>query len=61
MRTAELLKILKEHGVYLIANGSRHDIYYSPTTQKKFAVGRHAKEIPVGTAKKILKDAGIGL
>lgn len=59
MRTAELLKILKQHGVYKIREGNNHAIYYSPLTNKKFAVSRHAKELPKGTASAILKQAGI--
>ena len=43
MKTSELLKILKQYGI----------------TGKTFSLSRHAKEIPTGTANKILKDAGI--
>lgn len=59
MRTTELLKLLKEHGIYKIREGKRHEIYYSPITNKSFPVGRHAREIPSGTLNSILKDAGL--
>ena len=59
MRTAELLKLLKKHGIYKVREGGRHEIYYSPITGKSFPVGRHAKEIPTGTLDSILKDAGL--
>lgn len=59
MRTAELLKLLKKHGIYNVRAGGRHEIYYSPITGKYFPVGRHAKEIPTGTLDSILKDAGL--
>ena len=59
MKTGELTKILKKNGCYLLRNGSNHDIWVSPITNKQFAVPRHKDEVKTGTAKKILKDAGI--
>jgi predicted RNA binding protein YcfA (HicA-like mRNA interferase family) len=60
MKTSELIRILKEHGCYLHEEGGNHSRYYSPITGKYFSVGRHgSKEVAVGTANRILKDAGI--
>lgn len=59
MKTSELNQILKISKCYLVRNGSRHDIWFSPVTGRQFAVPRHAKEIPTGTVNHILKDAGI--
>ncbi len=59
MKKSELLKLLKKHGCKFVAHGGRHDIYFSPLTQQQFPVGRHAKEIAPGTAKAILRQAGI--
>lgn len=59
MKTTELLKILKKNGCYLIRHGSNHDIWFSPITNKQFAVPRHKDEIKTGTLKSILRDAGI--
>lgn len=59
MKTSELLKILKQYGIYKIREGGNHTQYKSPITGKTFSLSRHAKEIPTGTANKILKDAGI--
>ena len=60
MTTAELVRLLKHHGCYLYDHGGRHDRWKSPETGKTFSVGRHAKEeVPKGTLKKILRDAGI--
>lgn len=50
MKTKELLKILKKHGVTFVRSGGNHDIYYSPLTNKKLKIWRHAKEVPTGTA-----------
>ena len=59
MKTSELIKILRKYGCFFIRHGSNHDIWYSPVTRDEFEVWRHAKEIPTGTANKILKKAGI--
>lgn len=59
MKTQELLKLLKKSNCELLRNGSRHDIWYSPATNKQFAVPRHKAEIPSGTLNNILKDAGL--
>ena len=59
MKTQELLKMLKKAGCKLERNGTRHDIWHSPITGKEFTVPRHKKEIPIGTLKNILKDAGL--
>lgn len=59
MKRSELLKILKKHGCKFVAHGGNHDTFYSPLTDKQFPVWRHAKDIPSGTVKAILKQAGI--
>ena len=60
MKTSELIRILKAAGCYVIRHGGKHDIWYSPITQKKIPLGRHGnKEVAKGTAESILKDAGI--
>ena len=59
MKHGELLKLFGKNGIKLIQHGKRHDIYYSPKTGKKFPVPRHTKEIAAGTAKSIMKDAGL--
>ena len=61
MKTQELLKILRKNKCYVIRNGSRHDIWYSEITGKQFAVPRLKVEVPNGTLKSILKEAGIKL
>lgn len=59
MKTSELLKLLKKNGCYMIRNGSNHDIWFSPTTNKQFAVPRHKTELKIKTLNNILKDAGL--
>ncbi|MCD8118290.1 MAG: type II toxin-antitoxin system HicA family toxin [Lachnospiraceae bacterium] len=59
MKTSELLKILKANDCYFLRHGSSHDIWLSKKTGKQFAVPRHKNEVKSGTAKNILRDAGI--
>lgn len=59
MKTNELLKLLRKNGACLDHHGTNHDIWYSPKTGKFFPVPRHKGEIAAGTAKSIMKDAGI--
>ena len=59
MKTQELIKLLRKNKCYILRNGSRHDIWYSEISQKQFAIPRHKTEIPIGTLKNILQDAGV--
>ena len=47
------------NNVVFVEHGRSHDKYLSKETGAIIIVPRHAKEIPKGTAEKILKDAGI--
>lgn len=59
MKTSELLKILKAHGIVFAKHGRNHDLYYSPVTGKLFPVPRHKGDVKQGTCDSILKQAGI--
>lgn len=60
MKISELKRILKENDCFLYREGSRHEIWISRKTGKKFQVPRHAaQEIPLGTLKSIKQSAGI--
>lgn len=60
MKTSELIKLLKKSGCRLVDHGKEHDKWFSPTTGRNFMVPRHGhKEIATGTAKHILRDAGL--
>ena len=62
MRYSELIKLLKEAGCEIYGEGKNHQKWYSPKTGKIFPVGRHkTEEVPRGTLRSILKDAGIDL
>lgn len=52
MKTKDLLKMLLDSGCTLVRHGANHDIWYSPTTGKRFPVPRHtSKEVASGTLK----------
>lgn len=60
MKSAELIKLLKEYGCEFVRHGKGdHQIWYSPITGKKFVVPHPKKETPLGTLKSIKKSAGI--
>ena len=60
MKTSELMKLLEKHGCRKIGQYNGHEKWYSPITGQTFPIPRHpAKEIPTGTANKILKCAGL--
>lgn len=60
MRYSELEKLLKKAGCIVFREGANHTIWYSPITGKNFPVSRHkSEEIPEGTLKAIMRDAGL--
>lgn len=60
MKTSEAVRKLSDAGCYIVRHGANHDVWFSPITGKEFLVPRHgAKELPTGTANKIMKDAGL--
>lgn len=60
MKTGELKKQLKAIGCLKVKEGGEHETWYSPKTGKEFRVPRHqSKELPTGTANRIMKDAGL--
>lgn len=60
MKVSELTKLLRNNCCYFVEHGKEHDKWHSDITQKDFRIPRHkGKEIPKGTADRILKDAGL--
>ena len=57
---SELKRLLKKAGCRKVSEGTNHEFWYSPITQKSFPVGRHnTQEVATGTFKSIMADAGI--
>lgn len=60
MKTSELIKLLKKNGCFFVEHGKEHDKWYSTKTGRDIRIPRHgSKEIPSGTANRILIDAGL--
>lgn len=55
----KVIAILKRHGFRLDhATGSRY-VFYHPETKRRAMIAYHAKDLPLGTLRSILKEAGI--
>ena len=60
MKRSELLRILKANHCCFVREGNNHEVWHSDITGQDFPVWRHQnKDIPPGTLRKILKEAGI--
>jgi len=60
MRYSELKRYLTRNECYKTDEGSRHELWYSPLSNKTFPVSRHNNEdVPNGTLNSILKQAGL--
>ena len=60
MTVSELLRQIKRQGCEFKRSGARHDIWINPANGKESSVPRHlSKELPTGTANRILKDLGL--
>jgi predicted RNA binding protein YcfA (HicA-like mRNA interferase family) len=57
--SAEIIKLLENAGFVLDRVKGSHHIYYNPTNKKRAVVPHPKKDLPIGTAKSILKQAGI--
>ena len=62
MKVNELERKLKAAGCWFVKHGKRHDIWFSPITNKHFPIPRHgAKEVPNGTLSTIENESGVKL
>lgn len=60
MKVSEVKKLLRANDCRLYREGSRHEIWISQRTGKKFQVPRHGThDVPPGTLKSIKDSAGI--
>ena len=59
MTTSEMERLLKKHGCKFVGHDKKHAIWQNPKTGEEVSIWRHKKEIPTGTAEKILKKMGI--
>lgn len=54
-----VIAILKRHGFRLDHTTGSHYIFYHPRTKRRVTVAYHAGDLPTGTLRSILKQAGI--
>lgn len=60
MKTSEFLKKAAKVSCHFVSHGKKHDVWYSPVTEKFFRVSRHqSQKLKGGTLNSILKDAGL--
>ena len=59
MTSKEMIKLLKQNGFEEIRQVGSHKQFLNRKTGKKTTVPFHNKDLPIGTEKNILKQAGI--
>lgn len=60
MKVSEVKQLLRKHNCYFYRQGSRHEIWISRDTGKKFQVPRHGtQDVPKGTLDSIFSAAGM--
>jgi predicted RNA binding protein YcfA (HicA-like mRNA interferase family) len=59
MSSREILKILKDDGWYIVGQEGSHIQLKHPTKKGRVTVPHPEKDIPVGTQKNIMKQAGL--
>ena len=60
MRSRDIVKLVEEKGWYLKRTSGSHQIYKHPTKPGTVVIAYHgSKDIPEGTLKSILKQAGL--
>ncbi len=55
----EIVTLLHEHGFQDSRQHGSHLILYNPATKKRAVVPVGKKDLPIGTVKSILREAGI--
>jgi predicted RNA binding protein YcfA (HicA-like mRNA interferase family) len=55
----DLVHLLLEHGATLRRHGAKHDLYTIPGVLRPISVPRHRGDVAEGTARSILRQAGI--
>lgn len=60
MKASELTRWAKKKGCHIKRHGAEHDIWINPKTGGTAQIPRHgSKEVPTGTANRIIKDLGL--
>jgi predicted RNA binding protein YcfA (HicA-like mRNA interferase family) len=59
LTSKQVIKRVKENGFVLDHITGSHYIFYHPSSRKRAVVPYHTKDLPLGTLKTILREAGI--
>ena len=59
MTSKQMVKLLKQNGFIEIRQAGSHKILNNPVTNRSVVVPIHAKDLPKGTERNILKQAGL--
>ncbi|MFN5168344.1 MAG: type II toxin-antitoxin system HicA family toxin [Cyclobacteriaceae bacterium] len=59
MKPKELIRLLEKEGFVFVRQSGSHAIFRKPG-HKLIVVPIHSRDIPTGTLRSILKDAGLG-
>ena len=57
--SGEIIKLLENAGFVLDRVKGSHHIYFNPENKKRAVIPHPKKDLPFGTARSILKQAGI--
>ena len=59
LNAKQVIKLLKKSGFVKDHTSGSHFVFYHPVTKRRAVVPFHAKSLPIGTLKSILREAGI--
>jgi predicted RNA binding protein YcfA (HicA-like mRNA interferase family) len=59
LTSQQVVKVLEQKGFVLDRSKGSHRIYFHPETKKRVVVPFHRKDLPQGTLREILRQAGI--
>ena len=59
LNSKEVIDLLKSNGFVLDHVTGSHYIFYNREWKKRVTVPYHSKDLPIGTLKSILREAGI--
>lgn len=59
MTPKQMVKLLEKNGFRAVRTAGSHIQFYNEATGKRTTVAMHCKDLPKGTERKILKQAGL--
>lgn len=59
MTPKQMVKLLESNGFHRIRQSGSHIQFYNESTGKRITVAMHCKDLPKGTERRILKEAGL--